>query len=147
MTLVENNRRTRMRILNISVAAVLGIWVGSAWAWSPFNSKSTLYRCSTYESAQVCGAGCEPLPTKIEFKVNTTNSAVIAVTHQDGKVSSSALDKCKVVDDGNWSCSTESRLGNVSSSFGRWNMTNGKLFWISAYSIRGNETTNYMCTK
>lgn len=136
-----------MSRLKTSVLIALSLWGGAAFAWSPFSSKKQLFECSSYEAAQVCLSSCKPMSWKVEFKVNVTNKSVMMLADIDGNKSSSMLDNCMVVDDGNWSCSSESRLGNVSSSFSLWSMTNNKLFWVQASNIRGVDSTMFMCTK
>ena len=75
------------------------------------NSKYEWYECSNGEQAKRCASGCSKsidVSRKIyDFKVNSNNNSVVMnYFDKDGKyLSSSAFNKCSVIDTKNWICS------------------------------------------
>ena len=84
---------------------------------------------------------------KIEFKVNVANNAVMLLSNDGEKESSSMLNGCKVVDGKNWECANESAIGKRYTAYTNWTMASGRLFWVQASNKRGVDSTMFMCTK
>ena len=147
MTLVALKLERKLSRLKISVLIALGLWAGAAFPWSPFGGKQRVFECPSYEAAQACLSSCKPMGWKIEFKVNVANNAVMLLSNDGEKESSSMLNGCKVVDGKNWECANESAIGNRYTAYINWRVTNNKLLWLDSQTKNGVNTTFFMCTK
>jgi len=69
--------------------------------------RSKLLSCESSEDALLCSARCKPTNATIDYKINDRNNVVISTIYEDEKlISSQSYDKCQIVDEKNWKCSS-----------------------------------------
>ncbi len=102
-----------------------------------------LLSCDSSDDALICSAQCKPTNISIDYKVNDKNSVVISTMYEADKlISSQSYDKCQIVDEKNWKCSS------ISISEGREiqvSMLNGNSMIKEFYPLKMK--TFYRCSK
>ncbi len=95
------------KMLNL-ILMMLALFSSSAMADGAYQQ----YTCSNYNDMHSCSGSCIKQEYTLDFKVNPSNSTVIKIFFENGKQSNSVvLDKCKVVDNDNWDCSSSFTSG------------------------------------
>jgi hypothetical protein len=101
--------------------------------------RNAYYECPTEQAAYACDSSCKKTPITSEFKVNVPSNIVLMTIFSEGKrVSSLALENCKVVDEKNWICTTKMHQRRDMMHV----MTNGKYSFNSFWPMEGISTGN-----
>jgi len=102
-----------------------------------------LLSCDSSDDALLCNSQCKPTNRSIDYKINDKNSVVISTMYEADKlISSQSYDKCQIVDEKNWKCSS------ISISEGREtqvSMINGNSIIKEFYPLKMK--TFYRCSK
>ena len=105
--------------------------------------RAKLLSCESSDDALICSAQCKSTNASIDYKINDKNNIVIATEYKNDKlISSQSYDKCQIVDEKNWKCSSisigEGREIQVS-------MLNGNSMIKEFYPLKMK--TIYRCSK
>lgn len=145
-----------MKLSNLIGAAIVILQVPTAMAWSPFDTKLQMYRCTNQSEAMSCNS-CQKLEgRKSEFKVSSDKTKVMWVLYENGAVKdSNTYDNCQVVDEKNWTCEVKANYNDSSYYGGRQVMVNGqfsswskiKLAAIPKQGAKALYEEHYSCAK
>ena len=124
-------------------------FIGVALCMITFNCYSfpwdrpKLLSCETSDDALICNAKCSPTNASIDYKISDKNNVVIANIYEGEKlISSQSYDKCQIVDEKNWKCSSIS-IGEGSEI--QLSMINGNSMIKEFYPLKMKSF--YRCSK
>ena len=112
-----------------------------------FDKKLQQYICPSHADALNCSSECEKYNGGfIEFKVDKNHSFVSFTVYDNKKIAAQGVDEdCKIIDEKNWNCSTDSSPQMLSVS----QMVNGVYSVMLHYRKPNSKVmqTTYSCAK